>query len=107
MDFNTMASYTHTILPGTTTSFLGPTFGIGKSLMQKKAKVMFRTSFQTVFIDGSLSSTVFTNRLNGNYKLGKHHGITASIEFLRKSAISTTATKLSEMRGSVGYSFNF
>ncbi len=107
LDLSSMASFTHTILPGTTTSFVGPSIGVGKSLFEKKAKVMFRTSFLTVFVDGSISSTVFTNRLNGNYKLGKHHGITASIEFLRKSAIATTATQFSEMRGSVGYSFNF
>ena len=107
MDVSSMVSYTHTIVPGTTTSFIGPSAGVGKSILQKKAKVMFRTSFQMIFTDGALSSTVFTNRLNGNYKLGKHHGITASIDFLRKSAVTTTTTKLSEMRGTVGYSFNF
>jgi hypothetical protein len=107
LDFNTMLSYTHTIMPGTTTTFLGPTFGVSKSLLDKKAKVTFRTSFQSVLNNGDLSSTVWTNRLNGTYKVGEHHGITASIDFLRKSAYATNATKLSEMRGTVGYSFNF
>ncbi len=107
LDFNTMLSYTHTILPGTTTTFMGPTFGVSKGLLKKKAKLTFRTSFQSVFNDAALSSTVWTNRLNGNYKVGEHHGITASIDFLRKSAYATNATKLSEMRGTIGYSFNF
>lgn len=107
MDVSSMLSYTHTIVPGTVTSFIGPSVGVGKSILAKKAKVMFRTSHQTVFTDGNVSSTVFTNRLGGNYKVGKHHGITANLEFLRKSAKSGTGTSLSEMRGTVGYSFNF
>ncbi len=107
MDFNTMLSYTHTILPGTTTSFIGPTFGVSKVILKKKAKLTFRTSYQTVFNDSALSSTVWTNRLSGTYKVGEHHGLTAGIDFLKKSAFATTATKLSEMRGTVGYSFNF
>lgn len=107
MDFNSMLSYTHTIIPGTTTSFLGPSIGISKSLMKKKAKIAFRTSYQAIFNNGDLSSTVFTNRLNGNYKVGEHHGLTASIDFLNKTARSASATKLNEMRGSIGYSFNF
>lgn len=107
MDFNTMVSYTHTIAAGSATTFLGPTFGVSKSILQKKAKLTFRTSYQTVFIAGALSSTVFTTRLSGNYKLGKHHGITAGTDFLRKSAFSSTATNLSEVRGTLGYSFNF
>ena len=107
MDFNTMVSYTHTISSGSVTTFLGPTFGVSKSLLQKKAKLTFRTSYQTVFMAGALSSTVFTTRLSGTYKLGKHHGITAGTDFLRKSAYSGTSTNLSELRGTVGYSFNF
>lgn len=107
MDFNTMLSYTHTILPGTTTTFLGPTLGVSKGILNKKAKLTFRTSFQTVFNNADLSSTVWTNRLSGTYKVGEHHGLTAGIDFLRKSAYAANATKLSEMRGTVGYAFNF
>ena len=107
IDINSMVSYTHTIIPGTTTSFVGPSVGVSKSLLKKKAKLTLRTSFQTVFNNASLSSTVWTNRLGGNYKLGEHHGITASIDFLKKSSFAATSTKLNEMRGTVGYSFNF
>jgi hypothetical protein len=107
LDFNTMISYTHTIMPGITTSFVGPTFAISKGVLQKKAKLTFRTSFQNVFNNGALSSTVWTNRLSGSYKVGEHHGLTASMDFLKKSAFATTATQLSELRGTLGYSFNF
>lgn len=107
IDINSMVSYTHTIIPGTTTSFLGPTVGVSKSLMEKKAKLTLRTSFQTVFNNGKLSSTVWSTRLNGNYKVGEHHGLTASIDFLAKSTLAASVTQLHEMRGTVGYSFNF
>lgn len=107
LDFSTMLSYTHTILPGATTSFLGPTIGLSKFFLEKKVKASFRTSFQTVFNDAELSSTVWTNRLNGTYKLGDHHGLSASIELLKKSAYTANATQLDEMRGNIGYSFNF
>lgn len=107
LDFNTMVSYTHTILPGTTTTFMGPTVGVSKALLKKKVKVTFRTSYQTVFNNAALSSTVWTNRLNGTYKVGEHHGLTASIDFLKKSSFAATSTNLREMRGTLGYSFNF
>lgn len=107
LDLSSMVSYTHTLIPGTVTTFLGPTLGLGKSILAKKGKLSYRTSFQSVFNNGTLSTTVFTNRINGTYKAGEHHGFQASLEFLRKAAIATTAAPLSEMRGTIGYSFNF
>jgi hypothetical protein len=106
-DIQSMASFTHTIMPDQTSTFFGPVIGFNKALWQKKVKATYRTSYQTVLVDGQRNSAVWTNRLNATVKLGEHHGISGGMEFLNKQSQATTTPSFSEMRGLAGYSFNF
>ncbi|MEM7037330.1 MAG: hypothetical protein AAF570_10145 [Bacteroidota bacterium] len=103
LSLNTSLSFASSNSNGMSTVFFGPVFGVNKDILNKRGKAGYRMSYQQVLIDGATNSAVLINALNGSLKLWEKHGLSASTQYLIKSG----AAGFSELRGTVGYMFQF
>ncbi|MEM1000292.1 MAG: hypothetical protein AAGN35_24780 [Bacteroidota bacterium] len=103
LGINSSLSFASSNSNGMQTIFFGPVAGVNKDFLDKRGKVGYRVSYQQVIIDGATNSAVLINAVNSSLKLWEKHGVSASMQYLTKSGNAA----FSEMRGTVGYMFQF
>jgi len=84
---------------------LGPTFGVNKSLLQKKMRTAGTVSWNGSYTNGSSTARVLTARASCAYTIRKTHSFNLSIVGLNRS--SERAPTMSELTTTLGYNYNF
>ena len=103
ISLNSAFSFASSGANGIGTIFYGPIAGITKSFWDKKGKVGYRASWQQVKVDGLPGSSVIINAVTGSLQMFEKHGLSAGMQYLVKGGTAS----FSEMRGTVGYMFQF
>jgi len=85
----------------------GPNIGIQKALFKNKIRVQLNIGFQNTYLNKEALNKNQTYSFNFSFTIDKHQSIKASCSYLDKAAIKETAQKFSEIRGSLGYVYNF
>ncbi|PSL44256.1 hypothetical protein CLV51_106122 [Chitinophaga niastensis] len=84
---------------------LGPTFGVNKSLMQKKLRTAGTVSWNGSYTNGKSTSRVLTTRVSGAYSIKKAHSFNLSVVGLNRT--SQRVATMSEVTTTLGYNYNF
>ncbi len=107
VSLTTSLSYNKSDFALINTTTLSSTVSLAKSFAQKKLNAGFRTTFSNVSMDASGADRVFALGLHGNYQLPHNQGLSASINFLRRSGSIADRPSFSEIYGDIRYIYQF
>ncbi|MEL7003844.1 MAG: hypothetical protein AAFN93_14085, partial [Bacteroidota bacterium] len=87
---------------------LGPTVAISKSLLEKKLRTTLSSSWNSSFTNGEQVSRVLNFRANGGYSIKKKHNLNLSLVVVNRNTDSESGARaFTEFTGTLGYSYNF
>lgn len=95
--------------PMLSTSTLGPSFSLTKSLLDKKLRSTLSTAYNVSRANGSITNQVFNVRVGGNYTFKEKHNFNLNIVVLnrRSNAEASSASAFTEGTATLAYSYSF
>ncbi len=108
LSINTSVLYNRNTNPavGVNTGY-GPNLGIQKSLFKNKIRMSLNAGYQNTFLDNKALNTNLTTNFGFSFTIDKHQSAKLDASYLDRKANAQNAQKFSEIRGSVGYIYNF
>lgn len=101
-------NYNKNTAPLLSSSTLGPTVGISKSLLERKMNVSLSTSYNNAYSNGNKVNTVSNFRGNGRYTIDKKHNINLSMVVVKRATNTEVGpNEFTEFTATLGYSYNF
>ncbi|UII26440.1 outer membrane beta-barrel family protein [Fulvivirga maritima] len=90
------------------TTTMGPTLGVRKSLLDKQLRLGLSSSLNQSYTNGSIVNRVTNVRGSGSYSIKKKHSLNLSVVMVnRKSHTEGNASDFTEFTATLGYSYNF
>jgi hypothetical protein len=101
-------NYSHNKALSTTSSTLGPTVSVSKTLFDKKLRLTGACSLNNTYTAGSLTNRVTSLRGNAGYSLKQKHNFNLSLVALNRVVNQESGpSDFTEFTGTLGYSFSF
>ena len=85
----------------------GPNVGFQKSLLKNKIRIQFNAGFQNTYLDKEALNKNQSYAFSFSFTIDKHQSLKANCSYLNKEAIKQNAQQFKEVRGSLGYVYNF
>jgi hypothetical protein len=85
----------------------GPNLGLQKSFFKSKIRLQLSVGFQNTYLDKKALNKNQSYNFTLSYTIDKHQSLKINCSYLDKKAIARNAQQFSEVRGSVGYIYNF
>lgn len=94
-------------LAGSESFTFGPNLILSKSLLQKKLRCSFSSSFNQVRNKSVVTGKVINLRLSGNYAVNKKHTFSLNLVTLRKFASAEDQKSFTEFTSTLNYGYSF
>jgi len=86
---------------------LGPNIGVQKTFYKNRIRIMLNGGYQDIYLGGEEINKNFSSNLGINIIVDKRQSLRADCSYLTKTAVAAGAQQFVEIRGSLGYLYNF
>jgi hypothetical protein len=86
---------------------LGPGITFGKQLLKNRLRLNATASEQSVYLGKKEISRNLSCGIAGNWTIDRHQSVNADAGYLCRFAIGSQVSEFAELRGSLGYRYNF
>ena len=84
-----------------------PTIGLRKQFLNRQLNTDIRLTFNTIYMDGALSNTVWNLGLGTDYQFWKDHSLGLTTSFIRRTSRKGGLQQFNELYGRVLYGYRF
>ncbi|GLR15579.1 hypothetical protein GCM10007940_01940 [Portibacter lacus] len=107
MSLNTNLSYANNETGNNSSTLVGPTVSLSKSLKSRGIKLSYAIGWKQNVLDGAASYQLLTNRFRLSYRLKKIGSLGAELYLLNKNDQGPQDRSFSELRARTSYKYNF